>query len=278
MLVNETKIANNLMAIGEFAKRSRLSYKALRLYDAMGLLPPAFVDEQSSYRYYSEEQIEKAKLIGLLRQLEMPLNQIAEVLSLSGAEASRVIARYWVSIETKLKIKRQLVHTLENYLQGKGESMYEVLTRETPQYKLATIRSKVHVRELGKFISEAIEEIYSYAKTKGVNVGFEDFVIYEGRVNEEQDGPIEVCVPFEGTLEPTGRIAIRLEPAQHIAYTRITKAQCSFPGILQAYDDVYGWLKANSKTVSGNSREIYWADWSEAKPDDPAVDIAFPFK
>jgi DNA-binding transcriptional MerR regulator len=266
------------MPIGEFAKRSSLSHKALRLYDATGLLSPSFVDEQSGYRYYSEAQVEKAKLIGLLRQLEMPLNQIAEVLSLPGAEASKMVARYWVSIETKLKTKRQLVHTLENYLLEKGETMYEVLTRETPQYKMATIRSKVHVKELGNFISVAIEEIYSYAKTKNVKVGFEDFVVYEGRVNDEQDGPIEVCVPFEGSLEPTGRIAIRLEPAQHIAYTRITKAQCSFPGILEAYDDVYGWLKTNGKTVSGNSREIYWADWGEAKPDDPAVDIAFPFK
>lgn len=70
------------MPIGEFAKRSRLSHKALRLYDTMGLLSPDFVDEGSSYRYYSEAQLEKAKLIGLLRQLEMPLNQIAEVLSL----------------------------------------------------------------------------------------------------------------------------------------------------------------------------------------------------
>jgi DNA-binding transcriptional MerR regulator len=266
------------MPIGEFAKRSRLSHKALRLYDAMGLLSPDFVDEGSSYRYYSEEQIGKAKLIGLLRQLEMPLSQISEVLSLSGAEASKTIARYWVGVEAKVRTKRQLVHTLENYLQGKGETMYEVLTRETPEYKLATIRSKVQVRELGKFISEAVEEIYTYAKTKNVKVGFEDFVIYEERVNEEQNGPVEVCVPFEGVLEPHGRIAIRLEPARHIAYTRITKAQCSFPGILKAYDDVYGWLKANSKTASGNSREIYWADWSEAKPDDPAVDVAFPFK
>lgn len=266
------------MPIGEFAKRSRLSHKALRLYDDMRLLEPAFVDEQSSYRYYSEEQIEKAKLIGLLRQLEMPLNQIAGVLSLSGAEASRVIARYWVSIEAKLKTKRQLVHTLENFLQGKGETMYEVLTRETPEYKMATVRKQVRVKELGNFISEAIEEIYDYAKSKGVKVGFEDFVIYEGRVNDEQDGPVEVCVPFEGTLEPAGRIAIRLEPSHQIAYTRITKAQCSFPGILKAYDDVYAWLKTNSKTIDGASREIYWADWGEAKPDDPAVDIAFPFK
>jgi DNA-binding transcriptional MerR regulator len=273
--VNE---AATLMAIGEFAKRTRLSHKALRLYDAVGLLSPVFVDEQSSYRYYSEAQLEKAKLIGLLRQLEMPLNQIAEVLSLSGAEASRAVARYWVGIEAKLNTKRQLVHTLETYLQGKGETMYEVLTRETPEYKVATIRSKVHVRELGKFISGAIEEMYTYAKAANVKVGFEDFVVYEERVNEEEHGPIEVCVPFEGSLEPKGRIAIRLEPARHIAYTRLTKANCSFPGMAKAREDVEAWLTKNGENPVAPYREIYWADWSEAKPDDPAVDVAFPFK
>ncbi len=37
-------------SIGEFARRSRLSAKALRLYDELGLLPPARVDEDSGYR------------------------------------------------------------------------------------------------------------------------------------------------------------------------------------------------------------------------------------
>lgn len=38
------------MTIGQFARRTRLSYKALRLYDAMGLLQPAFVDADNGYR------------------------------------------------------------------------------------------------------------------------------------------------------------------------------------------------------------------------------------
>ncbi len=39
------------MGIGEFARRSLLSAKALRLYDELGLLPPARV-EDSGYRFY----------------------------------------------------------------------------------------------------------------------------------------------------------------------------------------------------------------------------------
>jgi hypothetical protein len=39
------------MSIGEFARRSRLSPKALRLYNELGLLTPARVDDDSGYRY-----------------------------------------------------------------------------------------------------------------------------------------------------------------------------------------------------------------------------------
>ncbi len=40
-----------MMSIGEFARRSRLPRKPLRIYDEPGLLPPAHVDEDSGYRY-----------------------------------------------------------------------------------------------------------------------------------------------------------------------------------------------------------------------------------
>ena len=39
-----------LLTIGVFARRSRLSPKALRLYERRGVLVPAHVDEDSGYR------------------------------------------------------------------------------------------------------------------------------------------------------------------------------------------------------------------------------------
>jgi len=47
------------MSIGEFARRSRLSPKALRLYDELGLLAPARVDDSSGYRFYDAGQLER---------------------------------------------------------------------------------------------------------------------------------------------------------------------------------------------------------------------------
>jgi hypothetical protein len=44
------------ISIGEFARRSRLSLKALRLYDERGVLVPSRVDQASGYRYYDPAQ------------------------------------------------------------------------------------------------------------------------------------------------------------------------------------------------------------------------------
>jgi len=55
------------MTIGEFSARTRLSAKALRLYNRLGLVVPVDVNPTNSYRYYGEEQVADAVLVGLLR-------------------------------------------------------------------------------------------------------------------------------------------------------------------------------------------------------------------
>jgi len=50
----------DLMPIGRFSRACRLSIKALRHYDELGLLRPAFIDARSGYRYYGREQARTA--------------------------------------------------------------------------------------------------------------------------------------------------------------------------------------------------------------------------
>ena len=83
------------MTIGEFGEKTRLSPKALRLYDQLGLVVPAQVDAASGYRRYSENQVDTAQLVALLRRLDMPLADIAAVLALEGSEAARAVTSYW---------------------------------------------------------------------------------------------------------------------------------------------------------------------------------------
>jgi PPM family protein phosphatase len=58
-----------LMSIGEFARLSRLSPEALRVYDELGLLAPAWVDPDSGYRWYAAGQLDSARLVASVRQI-----------------------------------------------------------------------------------------------------------------------------------------------------------------------------------------------------------------
>lgn len=68
------------MQIGRFARLTGLTVKALRHYDELGLLRPAAVDPDTGYRSYAPEQVELAETIRQLRQLQLPLDEIATLL------------------------------------------------------------------------------------------------------------------------------------------------------------------------------------------------------
>jgi DNA-binding transcriptional MerR regulator len=70
-----------LLPIGRFSRLTGLSVKALRHYDELGLLRPAAVDPDTGYRFYASAQMARAEWIRTLRRLELPLDDIAALLS-----------------------------------------------------------------------------------------------------------------------------------------------------------------------------------------------------
>ncbi|MGY6018559.1 MerR family transcriptional regulator [Streptomyces spinosirectus] len=105
-----------MLTIGAFARASRLSPKALRLYDELELLRPARVDPHSGYRYYAVEQLERARLVAWLRRLGMPLARIREVCALGPADAAREIRAYWSRVEAETALRRDLSAFLVDHL------------------------------------------------------------------------------------------------------------------------------------------------------------------
>jgi protein phosphatase len=112
-----------LLTIGAFARASRLSPKALRLYDDLGLLRPAHVDPQSGYRWYHPGQLERARLVAWLRRLGMPLNRIRVVCDLEPAAAAEEVAAYWAQVMADTATRQQLATFLVDYLSGRGTAM-----------------------------------------------------------------------------------------------------------------------------------------------------------
>ncbi|WP_209439518.1 MerR family transcriptional regulator [Kitasatospora phosalacinea] len=266
-----------LLTTGEFARRGLLSPKALRLYDRQGLLPPDRIDPDSGYRYYRPERLATARLIVRLRGLDMPLATVAEVLALPGPAAAERIAAYWAAVERRTASQRTLAEHLRVQLSGlKGiDEMYRIELREVPEQLVLTERRRARPEELDRFIPEATARLEAVAAAHG-GVAAAPFVVYHGDVNEDADGPVEVCVPIDPARAEGLTAAHRTEPAHREAYTTITKAQVEYPQILSAYDAVCDWTERGGTPRLGPGREVYFADWAAAGPSDPVCDVAFP--
>ncbi len=115
--------SGELVTIGEFSRLSRLSAKALRRYDELGLLRPALVDPVNGYRYYDPAQAERARLVAWLRRIGMPLSRIARVVALDAGAAAVEIRAYWARVEAETAARRDLAMYLVDHLAAEGRAM-----------------------------------------------------------------------------------------------------------------------------------------------------------
>ncbi|MEU7329126.1 MerR family transcriptional regulator [Streptomyces parvus] len=115
--------SGELVTIGEFARLSRLSAKALRRYDELGLLRPALVDPVNGYRYYDPAQVEGARLVAWLRRIGMPLNRIGRVVALDAGAAAVEVRAYWARVEAETAARRDLAMYLVDHLSAEGGKM-----------------------------------------------------------------------------------------------------------------------------------------------------------
>jgi len=200
-----------LMTIGDFAARTRLSAKALRLYDRLGLLRPAQTDPVSGYRRYSADQVEAARLVGLLRRLGMPLADIADVLARPPAGAAEAIEAYWAAAEAQTADRRALVGYLQARLKGADMTSYDIATRTVPARTVLSISRHLHASETDAFFDDA------FARLRAAGPGLPGiegcpFLIFYGEVSEDSDGPLELCRPLAPGVHPDTGQTVEFDP------------------------------------------------------------------
>ena len=129
-----------LLTIGAFARAARLTPKALRLYDELGLLVPAAVDAESGYRYYDPEQLDEAELIARLRGIGMPLAEIAAVQAMPPDAAATAVAAYWQRVAAETADRARLAALLVQRLSGRGTMSENLQLRYAAGSDIGTVR------------------------------------------------------------------------------------------------------------------------------------------
>lgn len=273
-----------LLLIGEFAARSQLSPKALRLYDDLGLLAPVKVDPATGYRYYSADQLPRARLVALLRHLDTPLPRIAALLDLPGPEAAAAIRQFWAERERALLDRRPTVDYLCTLLSQKDTAMpasHQILARHQPQRAVLSAIRHVHAAQAGEVFGALLTRMRQSGPGLSGLSGC-PYTIYHGAVSDDSDGPVEIVRPMtdlataERAAAALGDIQAHLDPAHDEIAIRLTTAESAWPAVLPALDALQAHLTAIARTPGGPFRQIMITDWRTADPTQPACDLVIP--
>jgi effector-binding domain-containing protein len=267
----------NLVPIGRFSKMTRLSVKALRHYDELGLLVPAVVDPSSGYRYYTYAQANRAEAIRVLRSLDMPLEDVREALEADDPlVAAKVLDRHRAHLEAELGRHERMLAFLAKLMERKeGLMPYEVSVKEIPAQHVAVLRKHASMATIGQDVSSGFAELGRVVAMAGVPIVGPPFLVMFDPA-EETEGDMELAFPIATPFPGTGEVEGREVGAMTVAST---VHRGPYEEIMPAYHTVAGWIQEHGHEVIGPPREVYLSDPQETPdPADYLTEVQFPIR
>lgn len=127
-----------LLSIGQFARLTGLTIKALRHYDAVGLLVPAEVDSSSGYRRYTRLQVEDGALVRRLRDVDLPLGEVRRVIDAAARSEARadVLKEHRRRIDARLTHLQRVLHGIDHLI-AEGDTAMTFTTDAPAEEQLA---------------------------------------------------------------------------------------------------------------------------------------------
>lgn len=272
--------AEELLSIGAFASLTRLSLKALRLYDQLNLLQPRWVDPQTGYRYYGEDQLNSARMIRNMREMDMPLATIRQVLAAladSPSQAEALASDYAaMRVQQAEQIRAQVSQFIQQIRQEQTPMSFDVNIKSIPTQQVLSMTHHVKASKLDETILKSLEAFRSLLAEQQLEAASAPFGIFHGAINEQEDGPLEICMPVHGTVKGNDKIQVKQLQGGQAACVMTVGAETDFPVILGAYDAAADWIQKNGHEMTEPTREIWHSGPGGSA--EPKMEIVWLFK
>lgn len=263
-----------MLKIGEFSKLSKVTVKALRYYDKVGLLRPACVDAATSYRYYREEQLATVRQIMAYKAAGLTSEEIAALLRGDGTLTRDFLRQKRRELcEAQAALDRQIGEIDRMLAAPTGDSA--PMLKTVPECLCYCCRETVSSPEgIPAFIQTAHRDFKRQYPAIGFPAADYCCVIYPGTAYRENDLPVEYVQQVEQAGEASARFSFRRLP-------EITAVSVTHRGGYDTLRDAYllavSYALEKGYALAGSARERYMKGiWNCQSEDEWLTEVQLP--
>ncbi|MER7180411.1 MerR family transcriptional regulator [Streptomyces hyaluromycini] len=257
-----------LITVGQLARRAGLTAKALRHYDRIGLLVPAAVDPGTGYRRYGTEQVAAARLVRVLRSVDVPLEQIRACLAAPDDTAAirQVLIRHRGRLQARLDRVRGDLHRTGHLIE---EGVIPAMTDEDAQQ-----RTEGAVADERRLAVDLFNGVWRLLEKEDRGVEDDDRMLHMAHASRHHWGQVGAPVNLsrgEWQCSRVYSVLGRAEPALH--HARRGLELCRAHGIGD-WDLAYAYESlARAHAVAGDREQARgWTEQALAAAEDIAED------
>lgn len=263
--------------IGEFSKIIGVTIKALRYYDEIKLLSPAYVNEENGYRYYDDDNYQKALWIKSMKKYNFSIKEIQEVLPniSSNDDLADFLMEKQDHIQSQILSMKQLQKSIAAEVSSLKEvkemaNIQKVQVIKVSNQLVASVRYKGRYDEMGKYIGI----LYKYVKGKGIS---EPFALYHDDCYTEENADIEVCVEVKTPINKGEVTTKELPGGEFVTIKHIGP----YDNLSHSYKALADYMSEHNLETKIPSREIYLKGPGmlfKGNPNKYETQILFPIK
>lgn len=265
--------------IGLFSQITKTTVKTLRYYDRIGLLKPKHIDEFTSYRYYTTEQISKFYEILSYRQAGLTIEQIKQIV-LKGKSVEDILdirRKELMNIQSETDTQISLINYLLKERKEGFFMEYKAIIKDLPSCivysKDMVVPNYDAYFELIPAIGEEVQR--ANPDIKCITPEY-CFVKYLENEYKEKDIHIEYCEAVDRMGKETEGIKFKkLESIKAICIMH----KGAYKNLNKAYAYAFKWMEENNYELAESPRESYIDGiWNKENEADWLTELQFPIK
>ena len=258
--------------IGDFSRMSKTTIKTLRYYEKVGLLKPAYVDLNTSYRYYEARQLVDLSKIISLRQIGISIKDLKKILD--GYDMKEILNKRKIEIENNL-VNYHIELSKINYLLEKRNMKNEIFLKEIPKY-IIYYRDGIigDFSKITDFVLETGEECGRANPTLKCITPDYCYISYLDGEYKESNIKIRYAQAVEKEGKETANVKFMKAPAI-MAICIYHKG--AYDNLRDSYNAILKFIEDNGYEIVDYPRECYIDGcWNKDNEDDYLTEIEFP--